>query len=348
MKFPKDKISIYSLTKNNLKKIFDEINLKSYLSAQIFDWLYVKNVKSFDEMSNISKANLAILNSFFFIDSLIVAKSEEDQTDNTVKFLFELADGHKIETVLMEFNYGYSVCISTQVGCNIGCNFCASGLIKKIRDLTVNEMVLQVVIARNFLLKTRQKNLSHIVVMGIGEPFDNFKNLLDFLDIVRDQKGLNFSSRKITVSTCGLVNKINEWSQLERQVNLAISLHGSNDEVRTKLMPINNAFNINKLMGAIDNYIYQTNRRVTIEYILIKDINDKEEHALELVNLFSNKLVYINLIPYNKVEENNYTKSTNCKKFYEILRENGLTCTIRQERGNSIAAACGQLRNKNL
>lgn len=348
MKLLKDKYSLYSLTKKNMIKIFGEINLKSYMSVQIFDWLYIKNIKSISEMTNISKLNLNILNSFFFIDTLLLVKLEEDKLDNTIKFLFELNDGHKIETVLMEFNYGYSVCISTQVGCNMGCTFCASGLIKKIRDLTINEMVLQVVIAKNFLMKNRKKILSHIVVMGIGEPFDNFKNLLDFLDIVRDQQGLNFSSRKITVSTCGLVNKIAEWSHLERQVNLAVSLHGSNDKIRTQLMPINHAFNIKKLLEAIDNYIYQTNRRVTIEYILINGVNDKREHALELVDLFLNKLVYINLIPYNKVEENNYTQSLNCKEFYDTLRENGLTCTIRQERGNSIKAACGQLRNKNL
>ncbi|MEG2198236.1 MAG: 23S rRNA (adenine(2503)-C(2))-methyltransferase RlmN [Malacoplasma sp.] len=348
MKSQKNNKSIYSVPSEKMKSILDEKKIKKYITDQIFDWLYVKKVTSIEDMTNISIQNKEILHSLFEVDTLKIVETQSDESDNTVKFLFELCDGNKIETVLMQFSYGYSVCVSTQVGCNMGCTFCASGIIKKVRDLNINEMVLQVLIAKKYLWENRKENLLNIVVMGIGEPFDNFNNLLDFLNIVRDQKGLNFSSRKITVSTCGLVNKIREWAELEKQVNLAISLHASNDEIRTQLMPINHAFNIKKLVASIDDYIAKTNRRVTIEYILIDKVNDRREHALELVELFSNKLVYINLIPYNKVKENKYVKSTNCRDFYETLRAYGLTCTIRQERGNSIDAACGQLRNKNL
>lgn len=341
------KKSIYSFTLNQLQKELENLNIKKYVADQIYDWLYIKCVDDFESMTNVSKTNIELLKQHFFIDQININTVQKDK-DGTIKFLLELADKNLIEVVLMSFDYGYSVCLTSQVGCNMGCKFCASGLIKKSRDITVGEFIKQFVIAKRFLYKEKQQNLSHIVVMGIGEPFDNFDNLIQFLEVVKQQKGLCISPRKITVSTCGLVNKIKKWTELKNQVNLAVSLHASNDEVRNKIMPINRAYNIKTLLEAVDDYIAVSNRRVTIEYIMIKDLNDKPEHAYELIELFKDKLVYINLIPYNSVFENSFERSKKSKEFYDILRSNGITCTIRQEKGSNIDAACGQLRSKKL
>lgn len=342
-----NKISIYSLTLKELEEKLKSINIKSFVASQIYDWLYIKMVDSFEEMTNISKDNIKLLNEHFYFDFMKMDTVQQSD-DGTIKFLFEIQNNAFIETVLMNFDYGYSVCLTSQVGCNMGCKFCASGLIKKSRDITTGEFIKQFVFAKKYLKTHFDKNLTHIVVMGIGEPFDNFSNLIQFLSVVKQQKGLCISPRKITVSTCGLVNKINDWTALNNQVNLAISLHGSNDDVRNEIMPINRAFNIEKLTKAIDNYIEQTNRRVTIEYIMIDGLNDQDIHAQELIKMFKNKLVYINLIPYNPVIENEYRRSKRCKHFYDLLKKGGLTCTVRQEKGSNIDAACGQLRSKKI
>lgn len=342
-----NKKSLYEFTLSELETTLIDSGFKKYLATQIFEWIYQKNVVSFSEMKNIKKETLDYLNQNFYFENFTIEEIQEAK-DFTIKFLFKLSDNEFIETVLMKFDYGYSVCLSSQIGCNMGCTFCASGLIKKVRDLTISELVYQFVYVNNYVLKKYKEKVSHIVVMGIGEPFDNFNNLLKFLEIVKTQKGLNIGARRITVSTCGLVNKIEQWSKLQNQVNLAISLHAPNDTIRNKLMPINTAFNIKKLLTAIDNYIAMTNRRVTIEYILIEDVNDLPEHAYELIDLLKNKLCYVNLIPYNPVKENIYSRSKKCKKFYDILKSGGLMCTIRLEKGTLIDAACGQLRNKKL
>lgn len=342
-----NKKSIYSLTLNEMKSEFEKLGLKSYVANQVYDWIYNKLIEDFNLMSNISKSNIDILKKHYFFDNILINTVQQDM-DGTIKFLLELEDKNLIEVVLMSFDYGYSVCLTSQVGCNMGCKFCASGLIKKSKNISVGEFIKQFIIAKKYLLETKNENLTHIVVMGIGEPFDNFDNLIKFLEITKEQKGLCISPRKITVSTCGLVNKIKEWTKLNNQVNLAVSLHASNDEVRNQIMPINRAFNIKQLLDAIDEYIEKTNRRVTIEYIMINNLNDKEEHAYELIEIFRGKLVYINLIPYNSVFENSFVRSKKCKEFYDILKGNGITCTIRQEKGSNIDAACGQLRSKKL
>lgn len=342
-----NKKSIYSFTLTELQEEFLKLGIKKFVADQVYDWIYIKMIDNFDLMTNISKSNIEILNNNFFFDQILINTVQKDK-DGTIKFLLELNDKNFIEVVLMSFDYGYSVCLTSQVGCNMGCKFCASGLIKKSRDITVGEFIKQFVIAKKYLYELNQKELTHIVVMGIGEPFDNFNNLIKFLEITKQQKGLCISPRKITVSTCGLVNKIREWTKLNNQVNLAVSLHGPNDEVRNKIMPINRAFNIKTLIQAIDEYIDKTNRRVTIEYIMIKDLNDKPEHAYELIELFKDKLVYINLIPYNSVFENSFVRSKKSKEFYDILKSSGITCTIRQEKGSGIDAACGQLRSKKM
>lgn len=336
--------SIFSVTFEELEQFLIENNKKKYIVKQIFHWLYKQLVSSFDEMTNISKENIIFLKEKFYFDTLKVSKNQIDKRDETRKILFELEDGNKIETVLMKFNYGYSICVTTQVGCNMGCNFCASGKLKKKKNLTVNEIVLQIVEMQKELLKTTDERISRIVVMGIGEPFDNFDNLLKFLEIAKDRKALEIGSRHITVSTCGLIPKIKEWADLQMQVNLAISLHAPNDEIRSKLMPINKAYNIAKLMGAIDYYLMKNNRRITIEYILIKDVNDSQDNAYQLAELLKNKLVYVNIIPYNSISDNYYKRSSKERLFYDILTKQNITCTVRQEKGAQIDAACGQLR----
>jgi 23S rRNA (adenine2503-C2)-methyltransferase len=254
----------------------------------------------------------------------------------------------------MNHHYGFSVCVTTQVGCNIGCSFCASGILSKNRDLTTGEIVEQIVQIQKFLdIRGKEERVSHIVIMGIGEPFDNFDNVVNFLNIVNDQAGLSIGARHITVSTSGLAHKIYQFADLQSQVNLAISLHAPNDEIRTSMMKINRAFPIAKLMEAVDYYLEKTNRRVTFEYILIKDVNDRVEHALQLAELLKNKrhLSYVNLIPYNPVSEHiQYERSTNeaIRMFAETLQKQRINCGVRLEQGTDIDAACGQLRSKQL
>ncbi|MGL4647662.1 MAG: 23S rRNA (adenine(2503)-C(2))-methyltransferase RlmN [Mycoplasmoidaceae bacterium] len=341
-----NKTSIYSLTFEAMEQFFEAHQKKAFIVKQIFDWLYKKMVFSFDEMTNLSKENINFLKSHFYFDTLKISKLLVDQKDGTVKILFELEDQNKIETVLMKFNYGYSVCITTQVGCNMGCHFCASGKLKRIRNLKVSEMVLQILLMQKYLKELNGQRISRIVVMGIGEPFDNFDNLLKFLDLAKDRKALEIGARHITVSTCGIIPKIIEWANLKSQVNLAISLHAPTNEIRNQIMPINKAYNLEKLLEAIDYYLLKNKRRITIEYILIKGINDRDEDAYKLAEILSNKLVYVNIIPYNNISDNFYQRSKREHQFFNILNSKNITCTIRQEKGSLINAACGQLRAK--
>lgn len=340
--------SIYSFTLQELKKELTKNNIKAFVAEQIFDWIYSKHVDSFDEMKNISKENIEKLKQLFSFENTVVDKLQVDKHDGTVKFLLKLEDGNFIETVIMKFNYGYSVCVTSQIGCNMACKFCASGLIRKKRNITVGEFIKQFIIAKEYVEKNFNDKLTHMVVMGIGEPFDNFENLIQFFEVIKQQKGLCISPRKITVSTCGLVEKIKEFADLKNQVNLAISLHAPNNEIRNKIMPINKVYSLDKVIEAMDYYIKVTKRRVTIEYILIKDVNDSDENAVELAKLLKGKLCYVNLIPYNKVVENNYFRSVRGKQFFDVLKKNNIQATIRLERGSSIDAACGQLRIKKI
>ncbi|WP_216830563.1 23S rRNA (adenine(2503)-C(2))-methyltransferase RlmN [Alkalihalobacterium elongatum] len=347
------KSSIYGLTLEKLTVWLMEHGHKKFRAQQVWDWLYRKRVTSFSEMTNVNKECLQLLEEHFVIHTL-KQHVKQESADGTVKFLFKLQDGNLIETVLMRHKYGLSVCVTTQVGCNIGCSFCASGLLKKSRDLSSGEIVEQIMNVQHHLDEAGQdERVSHIVVMGIGEPFDNFDNLIDFLEIMKDQKGLAIGARHITVSTSGLSDKIYEFADLKMQVNLAISLHAPNNELRSRIMKINRAIPIEKLMQAIDYYIEKTNRRITLEYILLRDVNDQRETAQELADLIGDRrrLTYVNLIPYNPVDEHSqYQRSEkeSVLAFYDTLKKNGINCVIRQEHGTDIDAACGQLRSKQI
>ena len=329
--------------KKNYPSIFGIQTLK-FRAVQILEWLYRKKVTSFDEMTNLSKKAIEVLRENFIIEGLNL-KTKYVSSDGTIKFLFSLNDGNLIETVLMRHNYGNSVCVTSQVGCNMGCSFCASGELGKVRNLTLAEMALQVLYVDNFLIEQNER-VSNIVVMGIGEPFDNYETLLKFLTIVNYPKGLEIGARHITVSTCGIVPKIYEFAEFPLQINLAVSLHAPTNELRSKMMKINKVYKIEELIEALKYYLDKTNRRITFEYILIKGVNDSDKDAFDLIKLVRNINCYVNLIPYNEVITNPYkaTSHERCEEFFEILRKNGVNATLRMEHGNDVAAACGQLR----
>ena len=293
-------------------------------------------------MSNISHEMMDTLKKDFSLERLKIVDVQEDV--DVCKYLFELEDMEHIEAVLMKHDYGNSICISSQVGCNMGCKFCESGRRKKVRNLETYEMVLQLLMIEKLL----GERISHVVVMGIGEPFDNYENLTRFFEIINHPKGLAIGARHITVSTCGLVPKILEFSDFPLQINLAISLHAPNNEIRDKIMPINKVYPLEVLIPAIETYLKKTNRRVTFEYILLKDINDSEKCALELASLVKNINCYINLIPYNETNNLEFmrTSTVQIMRFYDILKKNSVNVTIRKEFGGKISAACGQLRSK--
>ena len=326
---------------------------KKFRADQIWEWLYRKRVQTFEEMTNLSKDLIAKLNEQFVVNPL-KQRIVQESADGTVKYLFELPDGMLIETVLMRQHYGLSVCVTTQVGCNIGCTFCASGLIKKQRDLNNGEIVAQIMLVQKYFDERGQdERVSHIVVMGIGEPFDNYNNVLNFIRTINDDKGMAIGARHITVSTSGLAHKIREFANEGVQVNLAVSLHAPNNELRSSIMKINRAFPIEKLFAAIEYYIETTNRRVTFEYIMLNEVNDGVEQALELAELLKNikKLSYVNLIPYNPVSEHDqYSRSPKERVmvFYDTLKKKGVNCVVRQEHGTDIDAACGQLRSNTM
>lgn len=347
------KTSIYSLTLNQLENWLVERQQKKFRAEQVWDWLYRKRVTRFTDMKNVNKQCIELLEQHFVIRTL-VEEVKQQSSDGTMKFLFKLLDGNLIETVLMRHHYGLSVCVTTQVGCNIGCSFCASGLLKKSRDLTTGEIVEQIMKVQQHLDEQGNgERVSHIVVMGIGEPFDNYENVMDFIRIVNAPKGLEIGARHITVSTSGLAPKIKQFAEEDFQVNLAISLHAPNDELRTRIMKINRAYPIKDVMEAMDYYLEKTNRRVTIEYILLDDVNDHIEEAEQLANLLRDKrhLTYVNLIPYNPVDEHgDYRRSKKeaILAFYDTLKKHGINCVVRQEQGTDIDAACGQLRSKQI
>ena len=347
------KPSIYSLTRQTMQEWVLEQGEKKFRADQIWEWLYRKRVQSFEEMTNLSKDLIAKLNDQFVVNPL-KQRIVQESADGTVKYLFELPDGMLIETVLMRQHYGLSVCVTTQVGCNIGCTFCASGLIKKQRDLNNGEIVAQIMLVQKYFDERGQdERVSHIVVMGIGEPFDNYNNVLNFVRTINDDKGMAIGARHITVSTSGLAHKIRDFANEGVQVNLAVSLHAPNNELRSSIMKINRAFPIEKLFAAIEYYIETTNRRVTFEYIMLNEVNDGVEQALELAELLKNikKLSYVNLIPYNPVSEHDqYSRSPKERvlSFYDTLKKKGVNCVVRQEHGTDIDAACGQLRSNTM
>ena len=334
--------NIYGLTKTELENYFIEKNEKKFKATQVFEWLYQKKINNFDEMSNIKKDVIENLKNDFTISNLKIITKQVDV--DVCKYLFELFDGERIETVLMYHDYGISICVSSQVGCNMGCRFCESGRLKKVRNLTAGEMVEQILKVEDDI----NQRITHVVIMGIGEPFDNFDNFKRFVEIVNYQKGINIGSRHITVSTCGIIPKIREFSEFPYQVNLAISLHAPNNEIRNMLMPINKVYSLDKLIEEIKYYIKTTNRRVTFEYILLSGINDSSECANELCDLVKGLNCYINLIPYNETNNLGYkrSKKDTISKFYDIIKKRKINVTIRREFGSNISAACGQLRSK--
>ncbi|HIX69719.1 MAG TPA: 23S rRNA (adenine(2503)-C(2))-methyltransferase RlmN [Candidatus Enterococcus stercoravium] len=345
--------SIYGLTKADLEAWLLDHQEKKFRATQVWEWLYEKRVQSFGEMTNLAKSLIEKLEANFVINPLKQIVVQEAK-DGTVKYLFELPDKMMIETVLMRQEYGMSVCVTTQVGCNIGCTFCASGLLRKQRDLTAGEITAQIMLVqRYFDEKGQGERVSHVVVMGIGEPFDNYDNVMQFIHIINDAKGLAIGARHITVSTSGLARKIRQFADNGLQVNLAISLHAPNNEVRSSMMRINKSYPIEELMDAVDFYLEKTNRRITFEYIMLHEVNDRPEHAHQLAELLQDKkkLAYVNLIPYNPVSEHDqYSRSDKADvlKFYDILKKRGINCVIRKEHGTDIDAACGQLRSKQL
>ena len=334
--------NIYDLTIKELEDYFVSINEKPFRAVQVYEGLYKKRYNSFDDMTNISKNLREKLKSDFSFYKIKLIIKQEGR--DVYKYLFELEDGNKIETVLMFHNYGISICVSSQVGCNMSCAFCESGRLKKVRNLEAYEIVEQLLIIEEDI----KKRITHVVVMGIGEPFDNYDNVMRFVKIINCGKGIDIGSRHITISTCGVIPGIKKFMKEDGQVNLAISLHAPNDELRTKLMPINKAYHLQELMDVIKEYITTTNRRVTFEYIMLEDINDSEEDAKELVKLLKGINCYVNLIPYNETENIGFkrTKEWKILKFYDILKSNKINTTIRKEFGSSVDAACGQLRAK--
>ena len=333
--------NIYDLTLTELEEYLVSINEKKYRGTQIYDFLYVKRVTSFDDMTNLSLALRKRLEHDFIFEQLELVKEQVDTDVN--KYLFRLSDGNLIETVLMKHNYGLSLCVSSQVGCNMGCIFCESGRLKKVRNLNAYEIISQIL----YVEKLKGERITHIVVMGIGEPFDNYDNIMKFVTIVNHPKGLALGSRHITISTCGIVPKIRKFSEEPFQVNLAISLHAPTDELRSKIMPINKVYPLKDLINEIKEYIKKTNRRVTFEYILLDNVNDRDSDAKDLAKLLKGINCYVNLIPYN--ESSNFTlkrsKSSQIMNFYDILKKNNINVTIRREFGSKISAACGQLRS---
>ena len=335
---------IMDLSRESFKNYFISINEKPFKAVQAIEWLYEKKELDIDNWSNFSKETRELLRKDFASNMIKIAKKEEDEL--TKKYLFELIDDNHIEAVLMSHDYGISVCISSQVGCNMGCTFCESGRLKKVRNLSTYEMVEQIILIEEDI----QKRISSVVIMGIGEPLDNYDNVIEFIKIINDDKGLAIGARHITLSTCGIIPKIKELQNLPLQINLALSLHASNNELRSKIMPINKVYSLHDVLLTIDEYIKHTNRRVTIEYVMLNSVNDNIENAKELISLLKGKNVYVNLIPYNETSHIIYKKSSKDKilSFYDTLKKGGINVTIRKEFGSKISAACGQLRSKEV
>ena len=337
-----EKIRLKDLTFDELTEYFLSIGQKKYRAKQVYEWLY-KGVESFDEMTNLSKELREQLDELCTITTLKVLRKQISK-DGTIKYLFELTDGETVESVLMDYKHGHPICISTQVGCNMGCKFCASTLGGKVRDLTAGEIADQVI----FAAKDSGYAISNIVLMGMGEPLDNYVHVTKFIRNINHHAGMNIGARHIALSTCGIVPKIIQLADEGLPVTLSVSLHAPTDEMRSSIMPVNKKYNINELMKALDYYVAKTNRRVTFEYSLISGVNDSVKTANVLLKLVKGKLCHINLIPVNSVQETGFVKSSpeDIQAFRDVLEQNGVTTTVRRELGSDIDASCGQLRRK--
>ena len=330
---------------DELKDELQNMGEKPFRAEQIFKWLFQDKVKSFDEMTNLSLELREKLKQNYTICNFNILQKQESK-DGTIKYLFDVLDGNAIETVLMSYHHGYSICVSSQIGCKMGCKFCASTGINFIRNLTSGEIVEQILAVE----QDTGVRVSNVVFMGIGEPFDNYDNVVNAIHIINNPKGLNIGARHISVSTSGLVPKIYRLADENIQCTLSISLHATNNEKRSSMMPVNNSYPIQELIKACKDYIKKTNRRISFEYALAKDNNDNLDDAKELVNLLKGMLCHVNLIPINKIENGEYSKSSNenIMKFRDYLNDHGIVATIRRELGSDIDAACGQLRRKSL
>ncbi|NMB42609.1 MAG: 23S rRNA (adenine(2503)-C(2))-methyltransferase RlmN [Clostridiales bacterium] len=339
-----DKIDIKSLNIKELENLIEKLGDKKFRSKQIFDWLHVKLVDQIDEMTNLSKNLRQQLRENCQVTSLKILRKQENKAKDTIKYLFELHDKRVIESVFMRYKHGNSVCISSQVGCKMGCKFCASTIGGLERNLTPGEMLDQIY----QIQKDLGERVTNVVVMGTGEPLDNYDNLIRFINLLTDENGLNISGRNVTVSTCGLVDKIYKLADEKLQITLAISLHAPNDELRRQIMPIANQYSIEEILEGCKYYFTTTGRRITFEYSLIDGVNDQEEHAHELGKKIKALNCHVNLIPVNPIKERKYKHSTSNQitQFKNILEKYGINVTIRREMGADIDAACGQLRKR--
>ena len=339
-----EKKDIRSYTFEELKTEMEQIGEKAFRSTQIYSWLHEKLADSFDEMTNLSKTLREKLNAEYEIRMVTMVERQVSEKDGTNKFLFELYDGHVIESVLMKYKHGNSVCISSQAGCRMGCRFCASALDGLARNLTPSEMLGQIY----QIQKLSGERVSNVVVMGTGEPLDNYDNFVTFIHMLSDEHGLNISQRNITVSTCGIVPNMRRLAGENLQITLALSLHGSNQEKRKRLMPVANKYELSEVLSACDYYFEKTGRRITFEYSLVQGINDQEEDAKELIGILEPRNCHLNLIPVNPIKERDFKKPTrqNAEKFKNKLEKSGINVTIRREMGSDIDGACGQLRRR--
>lgn len=339
-----EKIDIRSLNYQELAEEIKALGLPKFRTDQIYSWLFEKGVRDFSEMSNLSKDLRQALDERFVIRNCTIDTKLCSKLDETVKYLFELGKGEFVECVVMKYKYGYSICVSTQLGCKMGCKFCASAIGGFKRHLTASEILSEIYTAQSDL----GIKISHIVLMGTGEPLDNYDNVMRFLELVTDEKGLNISMRHISLSTCGVVPRIYELAEKKLGLTLSISLHAPNDKIRSQTMPVNSKWNIEELLAACRYYTKVTSRRISFEYAMIDSFNDSVECAEELASRLSGMLCHINLIPVNNVRENNYERSNekNIKRFISVLERHGLTVTVRRTLGSDINASCGQLRAK--
>ncbi len=339
-------VDLRSLTYEELEALVVESGEKKFRAAQVFSWVHEKGVSSIEEMTNLSKAFRETLSRISYLSRVEIMEKYVSQKDGTVKYLMRLDDDECIETVVMEYHHGTTICVSSQVGCRMGCTFCASTLGGKKRDLLAGEILGQILAAQADL----NKRISNIVMMGIGEPLDNFENVRRFLILVNDARGIGIGYRHISLSTCGLVEGIGKLAELNLPITLSISLHAPNDAIRTKMMPVNRAHNVAELLAACRSYQRVTGRRISFEYAMCDGVNDSPENARELAEKLNGMLCHVNLIPVNNVKERDYRKSKkeNIEKFIEILAKRGITATVRRELGSDISASCGQLRQKTL
>lgn len=341
-----EKIDIVSLTKTELKNEIKKLSLLSFRADQIYDWLHKKGAVSFSEMTNLSKALISQLNDNFVIFSCSIEKKLVSRYDDTVKYLFKLHDGEYLECVVMKYKYGYTICVSTQVGCKMGCAFCASGIGGFKRQLRPSEILGQIYAARRDL----DVRISRIVLMGMGEPLDNFDNVMRFLELVGNEDGLNIGMRHISLSTSGIVPRIYDLLKRDMQLTLSVSLHAPNNEIRSKIMPVNLKWDIEELLAACKEYSQKTSRRISFEYAMMRGVNDSPECAEELSRRLKGMLCHVNLIPANEVPEKGHKRSSDedIERFKSILEKNGTTVTVRRTLGSDINASCGQLRREKI